>query len=59
MVKKDESGDEYEETVTENSFWYLSLDTPPPPLFKVPVHVLLLLTEIAVYSQNFMDIHVL
>ena len=40
MVKKDESGDEYKETVTENSFWYLSLDTPPPPLFKVPVHVL-------------------
>lgn len=33
--KKPESDEEYKETVTESPFWYLSLDTPPAPLFKV------------------------
>lgn len=34
-VKKPESDEEYRETVTDSTFWYLSLDTPPAPLFKV------------------------
>ncbi len=37
VVKKPESDEEYKETVTESPFWYLSLDTPAAPLFKVSV----------------------